>query len=459
MCISPSAVWVKRGPKWVETPVPCDRCWVCRENYVSDWVGRCLCEAATSQVACTLSLTYAPPRDPNDQSHRILNPSHFQLFMKRLRNAGHKVRYLVAGEYGDLKSRAHFHVILFFSVLRDVKQGDPHLMDRVAFQDDPSIASKFSRQMPNKSMCHIAEWPHGHVECDWSMDEKAVRYCTAYLYQDGKKTGWSSMSKKPPLGFAWFAEKARRSVDWGVFPSTFEYLPPGGKPGKRYLMTGATRRDFLNLITLDRADRPRMSKWVQATFDKLERQDYVKSSVKGAPWPDDYFAAWQAPVEAVRARIAEEDKWGEGGFRGRVARMMEADAQAGRLRYAPGRVRIRDRDPKGRYWNVPKKHLWYEAAVAFDFGQCSFPFEGQSAPYFSESWVELYFQAGNGSPKARARFASHRKRAPDWYDRQGRPQWGAEGRQNFASAFAREAPGEGGQSDPSGGLQEDTAQE
>lgn len=459
MCQSPSYVWVKRGPKWEQTPAPCDRCWSCRENYVSDFVGRCLCEAAVSQVSCTLSLTYATPRDPNDQSHRILNPYHFQLFIKRLRRVGHKVRYLAAGEYGDLKSRSHFHVILFFTVLKDIKQVDPHLMDRVAFQDDPSIASRFSRQMPNKSMCHIREWPHGHVECDWSMDEKAVRYCTEYLYEDGKKTGWSSMSKKPPLGFAWFSEKARAAVDLEVFPSTFEYLPPGGKPGKKYLMTGATRRDFLNLITLDRADRPKMSKWVKATFDKLERQDYLKAGGSEVPWPDDHFSARQPSVEAVRARITDEDKWGEGGLRGRVTRIIAIEADAGILFHPPGRVRLRARDPGGRYWNVPKKHLWYEAAVAFDFGQCSFPFEGQSAPFFGARWVELYFQAGNGSPRARARFASHHRRAADWFDRHGSPQWGPDGREYLAAAFARETPGETGQSDLEGRLQEDASEE
>ena len=97
MCISPSFVWFKRGPKWVQVPAPCDRCWSCRENYVSDWVGRCLCEASVSEVSCTLSLTYATPRNSLDLSNRVVNPHHFQLFMKRLRKAGHKVRYLVAG--------------------------------------------------------------------------------------------------------------------------------------------------------------------------------------------------------------------------------------------------------------------------------------------------------------------------------------------------------------------------
>lgn len=428
MCQSPSYVWVKRGPKWEQTPAPCDRCWSCRENYVSDFVGRCLCEAAVSQVSCTLSLTYATPRDPNDQSHRILNPYHFQLFIKRLRRAGHKVRYLAAGEYGDLKSRSHFHVILFFTVLKDIKQVDPHLMDRVAFQDDPSIASRFSRQMPNKSMCHIREWPHGHVECDWSMDEKAVRYCTEYLYQDGKKTGWSSMSKKPPLGFAWFAEKARTAVGLEVFPSSFEYLPPGGKPGKKYLMTGATRRDFLNLITLDRADRPKMSKWVKATFDKLERAEFVKSR-EASFFDDQAFLDRQMPEAKVRSLMA----WQDG---------LDALASEAYERIAAS------------LWGFDNVEEWKAFVAA---GGC------ETHPEYFRGFK--HFQGREGDPGASASPVDGRAsqgsaiRAPDWFDRQGRPQWGPEGREYLAGAFARETPGPVGQSDLSGGLQEDAAEE
>lgn len=309
MCTSPSFVWVQRGPKWEQTPVPCDRCWSCRENYVSDWVGRCLCERATSVAACTLTLTYATPLDPRDIAHRVVTPEHFQLFIKRLRKAGHKVRYLVSGEYGDLQERAHFHAILFFTAFGPVAEGQrsPVLEDRDAFLRDPTIAAPFSAQIP-QDMCHVREWPHGHVVADWSFTEKAVRYCCEYLYRDGKRTAWMSMSKKPPLGSAWFAEKAAMSVQYDVLPSTFEYLPPGGKPGKKYLMTGATRRDFLNAITQDRAKRGRMSKWVGQTFDKLERQEFIDGAV--LPMDEERFFERQesARLAAEKQRIA----WSKG---------------------------------------------------------------------------------------------------------------------------------------------------
>ena len=37
-----------------------------------------------------------------------------QKFVRSLRKAGHKVRYMIAGEYGERKGRAHWHAVLFF---------------------------------------------------------------------------------------------------------------------------------------------------------------------------------------------------------------------------------------------------------------------------------------------------------------------------------------------------------
>ena len=417
MCTSPSLVWVKRGPEWVKVPAPCDLCWSCRENYVSDWVGRCLCEAATSQVSVTLSLTYAKPIDPLDFSHRVVNPYHFQLFMKRLRKAGHKVRYLVAGEYGDTYDRAHFHAILFFSKLVDYDGNVwPKLENRKAFRDDPTIAAPLMRQMPQQDMCHIREWPHGHVVADWSCTEQSVRYCCEYINpkNGNKKNGWFSMSKKPPLGFEWFAEKAARNIEWGVMPSTFEYMPPGGKPGKKYLMTGATRRDYLNLIVKDRSKRPFMSKWVRATFDKLERQEFVETR-NGAVFDDQGFRDRQMPLVKQKSLLV----WQEG------------------------------------LQKLSNERFLKELALAWGFDDGE-EFEAfcqaggtVNHPEYFRGWPG-HLSGGQGDPRDasfHARAAERAaKRPPTGYDRQGNPYWGEPGRDYLGAAFARE-----GQADPGTG--------
>ena len=418
MCTSPSFVWVKRGPEWVKVPAPCDLCWSCRENYVSDWVGRCLCEAATSSVCCTLSLTYAPPTDPLDLSSRVVDPYHFQLFMKRLRKAGHKVRYLAAGEYGDLKGRAHFHVILFFKALKDQGKAAPRLMDRAAFRADPSIALPLSREMPQEDMCHIREWPHGHVVADWSMTEKSVRYCCEYINpRNGKKkNGWFSPSKKPALGAEWFAEKAAQNREYGVLPSSFEYLPPGGKPGKKYLMTGATRRDYLNLITLNREDRPRMSKWVRATFDKLERQAFKDAAL--STFDDDAFLERQMPEAKARSLLV----WQEG------LENLAADAIVSEM---------------ASRWGFDDVEEW-EAFMAAG-GAHSHPeyYVGPSPRHLQGGGCK----AGLGKRRcdcprchnlrARSAAVAASRRVPTRYDREGKPLYGPEGREYIAGAFAR----------------------
>lgn len=275
MCINPSHIWIERGPKFEKLPVPCRKCWRCRKNRVNDYAARCMAEAMYSQRVCAITLTYAP-RD--DLADKILHPKHFQLFMKLLRRAGHKVRYLVVGEYGDLKGRAHFHAILFFQSLIPRVQQFPLYDKGIAPRykaDYPEGYSQddapFCDEIPQMRMVHIREWPHGHVKVDWQINERAIRYVCKYLLK-GTKEYWFSLSKKPALGHAWFQEKAAKARELGVLPSGFEYLPPGGDKSKSYLMTGATRRDYLNAITMDPDDMSRMSEWVAKTFEKHHRK-------------------------------------------------------------------------------------------------------------------------------------------------------------------------------------------
>lgn len=260
-----------------------------------------MAEAAYSTKSCVVNLTYAP-RD--DLADKMLTPRHFQLFMKLLRRAGHKVRYLVAGEYGDEKGRAHFHAILFFTHIQPLVYKDktgkiiqrgmcPRYIDDYPegfSQDD----APFCEEIPQERMVHIREWSHGHITVDWNVDERSVRYVCKYLTSDDKNNAWFSLSKKPALGAAFFAEKARKARELGVLPSSFEYIPPGGNPDKKYLMTGATRRDYMNAITKDNKYRSRMNEWVLKAFDKYRLDDFRK-------YIDDYQLA--CPLGALYRMI------------------------------------------------------------------------------------------------------------------------------------------------------------
>ena len=313
MCINPSFIWVQRGPNYEQQEVACRQCWRCRENRVNDYVARSLAEASTSTVTATVTLTYAS-RD--DLADKVLHPRHFQLFMKLLRRAGHKVRYLVAGEYGELKGRAHFHALLFFQHLEGPKSrtdgmADGEWRDGVrhvvpAYNPghilNPASSEPFSRLIPQKRMVHIREWPHGHITVDWSASEKSARYVCKYLLADNKNNAWFSLSKKPALGAAWFARKAALARELGVLPSSFEYIPPGGSKDKRYLMTGATRRDYLDAVTQDDADREKMSEWVQKSFDKAQLRR-MRERFEELP-PSEQWEAFDRLFEALQEQKA-----------------------------------------------------------------------------------------------------------------------------------------------------------
>lgn len=243
MCITPTYFWRQAGPGWVKVPKSCGDCWSCKRNRVNDYVARSLCEASTSDWTLALTLTYAP-RD--DYADRILTPKHFQDFVRSVRRRGHKIRYLAVGEYGTLRGRAHFHSVIF-------GKGNP-----------PPI--------PHQKNTHIASWPHGHVYGDWNADEKSLKYVCKYLLKDEPLSRWFSLSKQPPLGAAFFRQKAQREVEAGVLPSSFNYLPPGGSRDAPYLLTGASRRDYLLAVTRGwQEKRPlstrRLSEWVLKVFE------------------------------------------------------------------------------------------------------------------------------------------------------------------------------------------------
>lgn len=92
------------------TEVACRKCWQCKRNRVNDLVGRCIAESRYSAKTYAVTLTYANDAGVNAVT---LVYKDVQDFLKRLRKR-YNVRYIVAGEYGTAKGRAHWHIILFF---------------------------------------------------------------------------------------------------------------------------------------------------------------------------------------------------------------------------------------------------------------------------------------------------------------------------------------------------------
>ena len=96
--------------------------WIgCRLDKSKQWATRCMHEAQMHTENCFITLTYDDPHLPSDQS---LHHRDFQLFFKRLRRRypNHKIRYYMAGEYGENYGRPHFHACIFGWKPQDLKK-------------------------------------------------------------------------------------------------------------------------------------------------------------------------------------------------------------------------------------------------------------------------------------------------------------------------------------------------
>lgn len=221
MCVKPNVI-----PE--VGPVACHRCWQCTENAINDWAGRCIAESKHSVACHAVTLTYGPDATGNEFHERaaVLTYSDVQKFWKRLRNNGYPFRYVVAGEYGTLKGRSHWHAIIFWK-----------------------------KEVPEFKLCKREDfdlWGHG-----WAYWEKpsfrSIRYVCKYIQKDLKdqyRQGHFAPSKKPPIGNDFFMALAEQYVKEGKAPQDRYYRHPeakkkNGKPVEFYL----TGKSFDNFMT------------------------------------------------------------------------------------------------------------------------------------------------------------------------------------------------------------------
>ena len=101
--------------RWVECH--CQQCGYCRFVRTRQWALRCYLENQCHQESAFLNLSYAPEHLPEGKT---LVVEHMQKFMKRLRSnvqyqykQDKKIRFYLAGEYGEKNHRPHYHVLIF----------------------------------------------------------------------------------------------------------------------------------------------------------------------------------------------------------------------------------------------------------------------------------------------------------------------------------------------------------
>lgn len=112
-------------------PIPCGTCNYCKLKRSKLWAARCTLEAMNWPYNYFITLTYNDENLPlvdnycdklgSLEKHSNLVVRHLQLFFKRFRKYGYKIKYLASGEYGSKTKRAHYHLILFCDKPLDLK--------------------------------------------------------------------------------------------------------------------------------------------------------------------------------------------------------------------------------------------------------------------------------------------------------------------------------------------------
>lgn len=153
--------------------VPCGKCPFCAATRRADWATRLEYEARLHLSKKFITLTYANPHLRWNRGVPQLCKRDLQLFFKRVRKAGSRIRYYAVGEYGSKTFRPHYHVILFGDV------------------SDELIRSA---------------WPLGQVHIG-TVTQASIQYTLGYIvhakhwkHLKDRVPAFSLMSRKPGLG-------------------------------------------------------------------------------------------------------------------------------------------------------------------------------------------------------------------------------------------------------------------
>lgn len=187
MCINPTVL--PSGYK-----VPCRRCWQCLSERTNDLVGRAIAESKSCALTVVLTLTYG--RDEHGAALHGKTMVHCKADLKRYlqswRNDGYKIRYMIAGEFGSERGRAHWHAVLFFHTRKAGVAWPEFVYD---------------------TECQLEKhWPHGYTYAQRPTYQNlsyAIKY--AVKEYDGLDSAFTR-STRPPLGMPYFVQRAEQLV-------------------------------------------------------------------------------------------------------------------------------------------------------------------------------------------------------------------------------------------------------
>lgn len=327
MCINP--VKLANGQM-----VACRVCWQCVKRKVQDWAGRCVAESRVSVASHSVTLTYGRDerRSPDHVRAVMLCYADVQAYFKRLRSnlpdlvpgheaGGYPVRFFCVGEYGSMKGRAHWHIVLFW------KKRVPPGIELYKRYVEP-------------------HWPHGwsyFKPAEYSHVMYACEYITKKVGADGEaQQVHVGMSRHPPLGDGYFRQLAEMYAKHGLAPQDFSYrfaevVDRHGKPIE-FRMRGKTASNFVQHY--------------EAAWKRLHGDAHMPNSQLVEEELDR-----QLPVDAERAKRALDEFQLSSRFQGALAPPQPCVSDPADLRFGQDGIRDwMDPDCVGFSDSV---HAWY----------------------------------------------------------------------------------------------------
>lgn len=194
--------------------LPCGQCVGCRLERSRQWAIRCMHEASLYKDNCFITLTYDEEHLPEDYS---LHYDDFQRFMKRVRKryTGKKIRFYMAGEYGENFGRPHFHACIFNLDFEDkylwqkTDSGSKIYRSKILEELWPFGYSSIG-EVNFQSAAYVARYIMKKVTGDMAEQHyEEVNFTTGEIIQ--RKPEFNKMSLKPGIGYGWY-EKFKDDV-------------------------------------------------------------------------------------------------------------------------------------------------------------------------------------------------------------------------------------------------------
>lgn len=236
------------GPDGSSYIVPCRKCPACDLNKIAQWVTRCEYELKAAHTAYFITLTYSDENCPiavhtTGEYDYSLKKRDYQLFLMKLRQyptrgdipvppiyfdtlKTKKIRYVIAGEYGEKTERPHYHLLLWnfpYNIVQTLK-----IVEKV--------------------------WQKGFVHIG-KIEPRSINYVVSYIVQ---KRGWKKftqppfleMSRRPGIGHSYLEKNAEYHLR---DPKNFTIRSgPGRKAMPAYYARKLYTDDFKTEVTYEK---------------------------------------------------------------------------------------------------------------------------------------------------------------------------------------------------------------